>query len=82
MIKLIVLNNLLSKNIGGDIMGNFARKWYYEGREEGREEGERIKTINFAKKLIIDGVANDNIAKWTELTNEEIEKIKLNSTYS
>src|SRR5690606_15542347 len=55
-----------------------------EGREEGREEGmkeglkkgEHQKAIAIARDMKKDGIALDQIAKFTKLTVEEIEDLK------
>jgi predicted transposase/invertase (TIGR01784 family) len=46
-----------------------------EGRAEGRAEGEKLKTIEIAKELKKDNMPIELIAKYTNLSIEEIEKI-------
>ena len=46
-----------------------------ESREEGREEGERKKQIEIAKRLLSKNLPIDEIVEITELTKEEIEKL-------
>jgi len=46
-----------------------------DAKKEGREEGELLKTIEFAKKLKTRGMSFDEISELTGLTTEEIEKL-------
>lgn len=45
------------------------------GRKEGREEGERNKAIEIARKMKSKGMSIESIIEITELTKEEIENL-------
>lgn len=47
-----------------------------EGREEGREQGRKEKQIEIAKKLLKKGMTKEEIVEITDLSKEEIEKLK------
>ena len=47
-----------------------------EGREEGRKEGRKEKQLEIAKKLLKKGMTIEEIVEITELSKEEIEKLK------
>ena len=47
-----------------------------EGREKGREEGERKSKIETARRMLRKNMEIKEIAYITDLTEEEIEKIK------
>ena len=47
-----------------------------EGIKEGRKEGERKKQLEIAKKMLEEKIDIDVIEKITELSKEEIEKLK------
>ena len=47
-----------------------------EGRAEGRAEGDLERAIKTAKEMLADGMPVDKIAKYTELSIEEIEALK------
>lgn len=68
------------ENIGGvsNMSIDEIRKIYYEqkGREEGREEGEKNKVVEIAKKAILKGMDNETIKDLTDLTIEEIETVR------
>ena len=44
--------------------------------EKGLKKGKKEKTIEIAKKLLMMNIDIDKIVKATELTKEEIEKLK------
>ena len=44
---------------------------------KGKEEGEKNKSIEIAKKMLKEKVPTEMIEKFTELSKEEIEKIKI-----
>ncbi len=46
------------------------------GRKEGREEGERLKSLKTSRRMLEDGMPLNVISKYTELTIEELEKLK------
>ena len=46
------------------------------GREEGRKEGEKEKTIEIAKEMLAKGIEIELIKEITKLTEEELENIK------
>ena len=51
-----------------------------KGREEGREEGKKEAQQYFAKKLLMtNNMSVEQIAELTELTVDEVEKIKNDS---
>lgn len=53
------------------------REWAMEeGKEVGREEGEKLKQIEIAKKLLKMKIPMEQIKEATELSKEEIEKLK------
>ncbi len=45
-------------------------------REEGKEEGRKEEKIEIAKKLLLENIDIEKISKITELSIEEIEKLK------
>lgn len=47
-----------------------------EGREEGKAEGEKHKTIAIVKNLLAMGISIESICKATELTMDEVIAIK------
>ena len=47
-----------------------------EGLEEGRAEGSKQEKIEIAKNMLKDNISIDIIAKYTNLTEEEIENLK------
>ena len=47
-----------------------------EGREEGRAEGEKKAKIGSARKMLIDGLPIDMVAKYSGLSIEEVESLK------
>jgi len=47
-----------------------------EGKEVGRDEGERNKAIKMAKKMLLKKKSIEEILEFTELTAEDIVKIK------
>jgi len=51
------------------------KKGKEEGREEGRAEGEHNMAIETARKMKADGMPADVIAKYTDLSVEEIEAL-------
>ena len=51
------------------------KKGKEEGREEGRAEGEHNMAIETARKMKADGMPVDVIAKYTDLSVEEIEAL-------
>jgi len=46
-----------------------------EGRAEGRAEGEHQKALEMAKKMLSDGLPIELVAKYSDLTPDEISKI-------
>ena len=73
------LNNKFARENLWDIangMDTAEKKGIKKGLEMGREEGEKQKAIAIARKLKAAGVmTNDEIAKMTDLTPDEIDKI-------
>ena len=49
---------------------------FREGKEEGREEGERAKAIEVARNLLAIGLSDEQIITATGLSQEEIESLK------
>lgn len=49
-----------------------------EGRAEGRAEGEKIKALQIARKMLVKGIDEDTIMEMTNLTLDDIEKVKCN----
>ena len=80
---LSLVQSNLSKEAGGKIMG-FAEKLREEGWEEGREEGweegkeegKEEEKIIMAKKMLEANLTSSFIAKITELSLDQIEKLK------
>ena len=55
----------------------YAKKYEYNlGKEEGREEGIKRNKIETAKKMLAKNISIEIIMDVTELTKEEIEKLK------
>ena len=52
---------------------SYARK---EGLQQGVKEGEKNKSIEFAKEMLANGETIEKIEKYTKLTKEEIEQLK------
>ena len=50
-----------------------------EGERKGRIEGERDGICKMAKKMLADGEPIEKIVKYSGLTREEIEKLRLKS---
>ncbi|MEA1885192.1 MAG: hypothetical protein U9N62_11855 [Thermotogota bacterium] len=50
---------------------------YNEGREDGRQEGERKKAVEASKKMIRDGLSLEFISKYEGLSIPELEQIKM-----
>ncbi|UTW68361.1 hypothetical protein KHA80_11815 [Anaerobacillus sp. HL2] len=47
-----------------------------EGLEKGREEGIAQEKITIAKKMLIEGIEIAMVAKFTSLTEEQVQKLK------
>ena len=48
-----------------------------EGRAEGRAEGDLDRAIKVAKEMLADGISAEKISKYTELSIEQIEVLKV-----
>ena len=48
-----------------------------EGRAEGRAEGDLDRAIKVAKEMLADGMSAEKISKYTELSIEQIEVLKV-----
>lgn len=46
-----------------------------EGEEKGKEEGEKRKSLEIAKKMLLKGMAISDIVALTGLSKEEIKKL-------
>ena len=57
-------------------LGNVLNMAKEEGRKEGREEGERKRSLEIARNLLQAGIAEDVIAATTGLSIEEIQNLK------
>lgn len=57
-------------------LGNVLNMAKEEGRKEGREEGERKRSLEIARNLLQAGIAEDVIAATTGLSIEEIRNLK------
>ncbi len=49
-----------------------------KGIAEGRAEGEKIKALQIARKMLVKGIDEDTIMEMTNLTLDDIEKVKCN----
>ncbi len=48
---------------------------YNRGKEEGREQGEKSKSFQIARKMLEEKIDIETIIRLTDLTKEEIEKL-------
>lgn len=62
---------------GGNIVMTTAMKLKEEGIEQGIEQGERHKAIESARSMLKDGIPVQQIAKYTGLSVDEIESLKV-----
>lgn len=51
------------------------RKGIEKGREEGREEGRKEEKIEIARNMKLSGIDTNTIAKITNLSEDEIDKL-------
>ena len=51
------------------------RKGIEKGREEGREEGRKEEKIEIARNMKLNGLDTNTIAKITNLSEDEIDKL-------
>jgi predicted transposase/invertase (TIGR01784 family) len=49
---------------------------YQRGLEQGLEQGDRDRAIKTAREMLADGMPVDKIAKYTDLSVEEIEALR------
>jgi predicted transposase/invertase (TIGR01784 family) len=68
------MNKIKNKQLQEVIM-TVEQQLIEKGRKEGREEGERKKAIETAKKMKNDGVEINIIMKYTGLNKKDIEKL-------
>lgn len=50
-------------------------KGKYEGYQLGRKDGVKEATLQLAKQLLSDGVARENIKRYTGLSDSELDKL-------
>jgi len=84
--NLLAIEN--AKRVHATLMQNAKEEGLEEGRTEGRaegleegtkigiEQGSKQKEIEIAKNMLKDNISIDIIAKYTNLTEEEIENLK------
>nr|WP_240510132.1 Rpn family recombination-promoting nuclease/putative transposase [Virgibacillus profundi] len=65
--------NLMISNLGEDL-----KRFYEEAQARGIERGNKQKAIKVAKQLLLKGMSPADIAEITELSIEEVEKLKGN----
>ena len=56
------------------------KRWQEEGRQEGHREGRREERENMALSMLKDGFNNEIILKHTNLSKEELDKLKKRPT--
>ena len=79
-----IINEIFSLNGGGGMLAEKMQKWIEElreesiekGKEEGIKEGEKKKAVEIAKELILSGTDLVFVAKITQISIDEIRKLK------
>ena len=84
------IETLISEGIDVQLSGSYDKEWALKdewqrvglqqglekGIEQGIEQGAKQEKIEIAKKMLKDGISIENISKYTNLTTQEIEKLK------
>ena len=54
------------------VLSTAENKGFAQGKEEGRKEGEKNKALAIARQMLADGMPAESVARYTNLTVEEI----------
>ena len=58
------------------VLSTAENKGFAQGKEEGRKEGEKNKALAIARQMLADGMPAESVARYTNLTVEEIRQLE------